>query len=440
VLAGESVEYEAFVEYKGRGGRWIHTFYTPILDASGFAEGWVAVVNDVSSQKATEQALKDTARQKDEFLAMLAHELRNPLAPIRNAAELLRLQGENRNVVAQAGGVIVRQVDHLTHLVGDLLDLARITRGRIALQRRHIDVAELVRTAASDHRPAFTDAELTLVVDVPDTPLWTNGDPTRLSQVIDNLLGNARKFTDRGGTVSLSVAADGEQRHIILRVRDTGIGIEPEMLPLVFEAFSQSDRSLDRTRGGLGLGLAIVKGLVELHEGRIEAASAGLGHGCAFTVTLPLLSPQANETPALAAGPESTPRLRVLIVEDNRDAAETLKALLEAFGHQAELASTGAMGVEAARRNPPDVVVCDIGLPGMDGFEVARTLRSDPDTANTRLIAITGYGKEADLERALAAGFDGHLVKPADPIKLRSLLIRVADGPAEPHINSRAVQ
>jgi CheY-like chemotaxis protein len=276
--------------------------------------------------------------------------------------------------------------------------------------------------AAADHRQGFTDAGVLLVVRAPETPLWMTGDATRLTQVLDNLLGNARKFSDCGGTVTLDVSADPGRGRVVLRVRDTGMGIDADVLPRVFEVFSQADRSLDRSRGGLGLGLAIVKGLVELHQGQVGATSAGPGRGSEFTVTLPLEpEPAGAAEPAVVGGPAAPTRLRVLVIEDNCDAADSLKVLLEAYGHAATVAYTGAAGVEAARREPPDVVVCDTGLPGMDGFAVARALRGCPETASARLIALTGYGQEGDRERALAAGFDGHLVKPADPATLMGL-------------------
>jgi PAS domain S-box-containing protein len=422
VLSGEAVEYEAFVDFKGPGGRWIHAAYTPTFDRAGVPDGWVADVNDVTEQKRTEEALREAARQKDEFLAMLAHELRNPLAPVRTAAELLRVRGNDPAVLAQARGVIDRQVAHMARLVDDLLDVSRITRGKVTLHRERLDLAHLARLAAANHRQGFADAGVSLAVSIPEGPLWVSGDATRLTQVIDNLLGNARKFSDRGGTVTLDVSADGGGCAVV-RVRDTGIGIEPAMLPRLFEVFSQADRSLDRSRGGLGLGLAIVKGLVELHRGRIAAASDGSGRGSEFTVTLPLEpAPAVAAEPPAADGAAQTGRLRVLVIEDNRDAADSLKVLLEALGHEAAVAYTGREGVEAARRERPDVVVCDIGLPGMDGFEVARALRRCSDTAGARLIAVTGYGQDGDRERALAAGFDSHLVKPADPAKLLGLL------------------
>jgi PAS domain S-box-containing protein len=423
VLNGFPVEYEAFVDFKGPGGRWIHAIYTPTFDETGTADGWVAVVTDVTEHKRIEEALKDASRRKDEFLAMLSHELRNPLAPVRNAAELLRLRGDDPATIAQAREIIDRQVTHMARLLEELLDVSRITRGKISLQREILDVSRLVRVVAVDHRDAFADAGLSFVVHAPETPLWINGDSTRLTQILDNLLGNARKFSDRGGTVSLDVTADKSRKQVILRIRDNGMGIEQDMLPRIFEVFSQADRSLDRNRGGLGLGLAIVKGLVELHQGEVEATSLGSGQGSEFTIFLPMLTEQfATTEPRVACRPPLMTRRKVLIIEDSRDAANSLKELLEIFGHEAVIAFTGSDGVAAARRERPDVIVCDIGLPGMDGFAVARLLREFPETANVRLLAVTGYGQEEDRERAREAGFDGHLVKPADPEKLLELL------------------
>ena len=424
VLSGEPVEYETLVDFKGPGGRWVHAVYMPTVNETRAVDGWVAVVHDVTEQKRAEEALREAGRRKDEFLAMLAHELRNPLAPIRTAADLLRLRGDDPAVVGHAAGVIHRQVGHMTRLVEDLLDVSRITRGKIALQRERLDLARLARMAEADHRQGFADAGVSLVVRAAGAPVWTSADPTRVTQVFDNLLGNARKFSDRGGTVTVDVSADAAGG-AVLRVTDTGIGIEPEMLPRVFDVFSQADRSLDRSRGGLGLGLTLVKGLVELHGGRVEAKSAGPGRGSEFTVWLPLDAGAPAAAEAVPDDPDRWTPLRVLVVEDNRDAADTLKSLLEALGHRVAVAYTGPAGVAAAVREPPDVVVCDIGLPGMDGYAVARRLREVPETAGVRLIAVTGYGQNGDRDRALAAGFDGHLVKPAD---LTSLLSHLGPG------------
>jgi PAS domain S-box-containing protein len=366
----------------------------------------------------------EAARRKDQFLAMLAHELRNPLAPVRNALHILRLRAGDPAVVEEMQQMMSRQLGHLGRLIDDLLDVTRINRGKVKLRRERLDLARLARQAADDRRRLLEEAGVTLRVEVPETPVWVTGDATRLAQVLDNLLSNAAKFTARGGEVAVALTA--EAGRAVLRVRDTGVGIEPALLPHVFEVFTQAEQALDRSRGGLGLGLALVKGLVELHGGSVEADSAGLGQGTVFTVYLPAEA----ELPALLDRPvhpePPAKRLRVLIVEDNRDAADSLRMLLTLFGYEVSVAYSGPEGVAAARRARPDVVVCDIGLPGMDGFSVASAIRRDPATADARLIAVTGYGQEEDRQRSREAGFDQHLVKPVDPTVLERLLAQVA--------------
>jgi CheY-like chemotaxis protein len=326
-----------------------------------------------------------------------------------------------------------RQTRHLARLLDDLLDVSRITQGRVHLRPERLDLARLVRVTAEDRRHTLEQAGLALAVRAPETPLWLRGDRTRLAQVLNNLLDNAAKFTDRGGRVEVRLAPEGagaaadtavtQPGWAVLSVRDTGIGIPAEMLPRLFAVFTQGDRSLDRARGGLGLGLAVVRGLVELHGGRIEAASAGPGKGAVFTIHLPTES----EPAALTQPPCDPPcrrgkPLRILVVEDNRDAATSLSLLLEAAGHEVKVAHTGPEGVRLGEAWQPDTVLCDIGLPGMDGYGVARALRSNPATARARLLALTGYGAEEDRERSRQAGFNGHLVKPVDPVELQQIL------------------
>jgi PAS domain S-box-containing protein len=365
--------------------------------------------------------LRDADRRKVHFLAALGHELRNPLAPIRNALHLLRQGGHDPDTFAWACAVADRQLRHLTRLVDDLLDVSRIGSGKVQLRPEARDLVGLVRAAAEDHRPLLEDAGLALEVRLPAGPVWARADGTRISQIVGNLLHNAAKFTDRGGRVTVGLEVGGDRR-AVLRVCDTGIGIDPEMLPHVFETFAQADRSLDRTRGGLGLGLSLVKGLVELHGGEVRAASAGVGQGAEFTVWLPL----AEAGPAPAAEAATTPvpvkSLRILIVEDNLDTAQSLKALLTLCGHEVRLAHTGPDGVAAAREFRPGAVLCDLGLPGLNGFEVAEALRQDPATAEALLVAMTGYGQDEDRRRAHDAGFHVHLVKPFDPEELNRIL------------------
>jgi PAS domain S-box-containing protein len=370
--------------------------------------------------------LQEASRHKDEFLAMLAHELRNPLAPVLNGLHVLRLSEGDRQAVEQARGMMERQVQHLSRIVDDLLEVSRFTRGKLTLRPERLDLARLVRVTAEDHRHVFERAGLGLDLGVPELPVWVHGDPTRLAQVLSNLLQNAAKFTGRGGRVAVRVGTDEARRQAVLAVRDTGAGIDPDLLPRLFAPFAQADRSLERVKGGLGLGLALVKGLVDLHGGEAHAASEGPGRGAEFTVRLP----RQPEPPALTAMP-STPgrtakRLRILVVEDNQDAADSLRLLLELFGYDVAVAYSGPAGVKAAEDWQPDVVLCDIGLPGMNGYEVAGALRRNPATANARMIAVTGYGSDEDRRRSEAAGFDAHLTKPADPAAIQELLARSA--------------
>ncbi|MCK6530214.1 ATP-binding protein [Myxococcota bacterium] len=364
-------------------------------------------------------------QRKDELLAMLAHELRNPLAPIRTAAELLRRRAGADPALRATAATIERQVERQARLIADLLNVTRLARGRIGLQTRRLDLAALVRDSVGDHRRSIEDAGLELDVEVPEEPAFVEGDPTRLAQVLDNLVHNAVKFTDPGGRILVWLRRDEGERRVRVGVRDTGIGIESTLLPEVFTTFTQADRSLDRSRGGLGLGLALVKGMVELHGGWVGASSEGLGKGAEFTFGLPLAeAPRARAAAEEEPLPGPSPPRRVLVVEDQADAAYTLRTLLELDGHRVEVAHTGPEGVEAARRFRPDVVLCDIGLPGMDGYAVARALRRDPACAGMKLVAVSGYGQEEDRRRSREVGFDEHLTKPVDPADLeRSLAL-----------------
>jgi signal transduction histidine kinase/DNA-binding response OmpR family regulator len=369
------------------------------------------------------QNIREGERRKDEFLAMLAHELRNPLAPIHNAVHLFRRLGLNEPVLVQARDMIDRQVSHMARLIDDLLDVSRLSRGKILLRTKIVDLVQVVRATVEDYRSHLEATGLEFQVRLPDGPLHVEGDPTRLAQVVGNLLHNATKFTDRGGRVHLELESDPTAAWAALAVRDTGIGMDAEMLGRLFEPFSQADRSLERSRGGLGLGLALVKGLVELHGGQVRASSAGLGQGTEVVIRLPVrpaLVPAGAAEDMTSSGPTGR---RILIIEDNLDTAESLRILLGLTGHQAEVASTGPAGVQAARMFRPEVVVCDIGLPGgMDGYAVARALRADPELATVYLVAATGYGQAGDQRRAQAAGFDAHLTKPVDFNDLQRLL------------------
>jgi PAS domain S-box-containing protein len=393
--------------------------------------------------------IREADRAKDKWLSMLAHELRNPLAPMTNALHLLGMAGVDSELISQARGVLGRQLRHMTHMIEHLLDVTRLTRGKVELLRERLDLKELVRNTAEDYRRALVARGLSLVITVPPTPVWVWGDPTRLAQVLGNLLDNAARFTAREGTVFVQLtpaaapavaetrpsedsgsglarapAGCAEPKQAVLTVRDSGAGIEPEMIPGLFDVFAQADRSLNRSQGGLGLGLAVVKGLTELHEGTVEAASAGRGQGATFTVRLPVLAEPAALTRVPKASGAHGPTLRVLIIEDNHDGADSLGRLLRRMGHDVRVTYTGTEGVHEALNWRPQVVISDIGLPGMNGYDVARELRKAPATASARLIALTGYGTELDRRRALESGFDVHVTKPADPEFLLSLLAR----------------
>jgi signal transduction histidine kinase/ActR/RegA family two-component response regulator len=374
--------------------------------------------------------LAAAARRKDEFLTMLAHELRNPLAPISNGLHILKSAVLDPGVGERARDMMERQIKHMTHIVDDLLEVSRLTRGRINLQTERLDLTRLAREAAEDHRPDFDRAGVAVDVFAPEVPVWVVGDSLRLTQVLDNLLENAVKFSSPGGRVTVRAEKDEPGNRAVVIVKDTGVGIDPELLPRLFDAFAQADRSLDRAQGGLGLGLTLVKGLVELHGGRVKVASAGRGHGAEFTVALPASPEPAVVAHLPAAAHCARKRLRILVVEDNRDSAETLRMLLQMFGHEVTVAYSGIEGVEAAKRLHPEVVLCDIGLPGMDGYGVVGALRRDPETAGARVIAVTGYGAEEDRRRSQQAGFDLHLTKPLDPDALEEVFSEVVVGHA----------
>ena len=393
---------------------------SPVFDSDGRIVEASAIAHDITAQKRTEEALREAGRRKDEFLAMLGHELRNPLAPIRNSLMILEQPGARPEQAGRALQTLDRQVQHLTRLVDDLLDVARISQGKILLRKGRIDLAALVREAVEDHRGAAERAGEALGLELPDPPLWVDGDPTRLAQCVGNLLHNAVKFTEPGGRIAVTVRE--EEGQAVVSVRDTGLGMDEKTLERLFEPFSQAEAGIDRGRGGLGLGLALVKRLVELHGGTAAVRSAGMGQGTEAEIRLPLAGPREAPPPEPAAEPVRRSR-RCLLIEDNADAAESMGMLLELSGHEVRIAHNGLTGLEAARSFRPDVVLCDIGLPGgVDGYEVARRMRQDPALRGASLVALTGYGQEDDQRRAREAGFDVHLTKPADPERLKRLL------------------
>jgi len=408
------------------GDSWYILRILPYRTVDDVIDGVVMTFIDITDRKVWEEALRKAARRKDEFLAMLGHELRNPLAPIRSSLHVLGMENADETQTVRARATIERQVLHLTRLVDDLLDVSRISQGKILLRKERVDLAELLRATVEDHRGTLTAGGLSLEVRLPPEPLWVHGDPTRLAQALGNVLHNAGKFTDTGGRVAVAAALEEPEsgpRTAVVSVRDTGIGIAPEVLAELFEPFSQAPPGLDRGRGGLGLGLAVVRRLVELHGGTVAASSAGADRGTEIRLRLPLDSERAAVAALQPVAPPVHRSRRCLIIEDNRDAAESMAALLELSGHEVTVAHDGTEGVARARLIQPEVVVCDIGLPGgLDGYAVARALRADPELAGCRLIALTGYGQEEDQRRAREAGFDVHLTKPADPEVLRRLI------------------
>jgi len=368
------------------------------------------------ARKRTEEAL----RRKDEFLAMLAHELRNPLAPIRTALHLLEMPQIGSEGIQRAKDVMKRQVDHLVRLVDDLLDVSRIMQGRIELRKQPTDIVEVVKHAVETAHPTIDARGHHLNVTFPDEPVVVAADPTRLSQTICNLLMNAAKYTEKAGQIWIT--AEREDTDAVIRVRDSGVGIDPELLPHVFELFVQSERSLARSQGGLGIGLTLVKRLVELHGGNVTASSGGRGKGSEFVIRIPAVKEQPYSKDREGRRMAQRVSHRVLVVDDNVDAAECIGVMLEMKGHQVEVVHDGFAAVETAKRDKPDVILLDIGLPGRDGYEVAQILRADPDFADTKIIAVTGYGKDEDRRRTKAAGMDHHLTKPVDPDHLDQLL------------------
>jgi signal transduction histidine kinase len=373
------------------------------------------------------EQLREDAKRKDEFLAVLGHELRNPLAPLRNAAQILRLGQADPAALAQAREIIDRQVAQLARLVDDLLDVSRITRGKIALRKQSVELAAVVAQAVETCRPLLDARRHALHLSLPKAPVWLEADPARLNQVITNLLTNAARYSNDDGQIWLRAECQGAA--VSVQVRDTGIGIPADMLDRVFELFTQVDSSRGSTaQGGLGIGLTLARSLVELHGGTITAASPGPGQGSEFTVRLPVLTHPDSKTQTDA--PRGAPQrpLRVLVVDDNQDGADSLACLLRLQGHEVRTARDGPSALVAAQADAPEVVLLDIGLPGMDGYEVARSLRQQFGPDGVRLVAVTGYGQLEDRRRSQCAGIDHHLVKPVDLESLQTILLAVQTG------------
>jgi len=394
----------------------------------------------VRSQQASE-ALQDANRRKDEFLAMLSHELRNPLAPIRNAVEVIRRLAPPDPKLTMARDVVDRQVTLLARLVEELLDVSRISQGKIGLKKEPVDLGRIIVHSVETARPLIDARGQTLTVAVPAVPVWLSADFARLSQVVANLLNNASKYTGEGGRIELAASAGEGEASIV--VRDNGAGIEPQLLPKVFDLFVQGDRALDRGQGGLGIGLTLVKRLVELHQGRVEVASEGPGKGATFSVILPCISavePQRSAAPIVSSRFSSEVYgRRVLVVDDNIDAAESTAAFLRLEGHEVKAVHDGLQALASLKVFDPHVVVLDIGLPGLDGYAVARQLRERGDTSHVLLIALTGYGQKEDRQRAAEAGFDYHFVKPADPREIQAAIERGRNTGGEPMLEAHRI-
>lgn len=398
-----------------------HAHVTPLQNESKQARSFARVVHDLTegeaalAQRKRADGLADANRSKEEFMALLSHELRSPLSPIRNALSILRQMRTNDPIIEQAGNIIDRQVGQMVRLVDDLLDISRITKGKLRLTKERMELRVVVNRAAETARPFIDASRHDFSVSLPTEPIWVEADPSRIEQVVVNLLNNAAKYTNTGGLIRMTLKREGTEG--VIRVRDNGVGIAPELLADVFELFSQVDGSLGRSYGGLGIGLALARNLVEMHEGRLQATSAGLGKGCEFTIKLPALDvATAPEVKTVLVPAQHGGRsLHVLVVEDNVDAGDSLSLLLRLYGHDVQVARTGPSALEMAAVSRPDLVLLDIGLPGMDGYQVAQRLRERPEFKEVTICALTGFTpSEADRQRQQETGFDHYFIKPVN--------------------------
>ena len=425
VLKGEQVQYERLADLPGLGKRWISCLYSPVLDATGHPDGWVTIATDVHDRRLAEDSLKAADRRKDDFLATLAHELRNPLAPIRNAVAILGRKGPLDPELAWSREVIVRQVEQMSRLIDDLLDIERISRGKFLVRKERVPLERSIDMALEMSRPYITSAGHRLSVLMPSERVMLDADPARLAQVFSNLLNNAAKFTEPRGEITLSAQVEGNA--VVVKVEDNGIGFAPEVASRLFKPYSQLTSTQERARGGLGIGLSLVQGIVSLHGGKVEAKSAGPGRGAEFIVYLPLAASGARPPDADPAGAsERAPAasLRILVADDNKDAADSLARVLELYGHEVKVAYDGNGALEIGARFDPEIAVLDIGMPGANGYDVARAMR-DRRGGLVTLVALTGWGQEGDRRRAIEAGFDYHLTKPIDPGVVNDLVAEV---------------
>jgi len=404
--------------------RWLSGKGEIIRDGSGRPVRMLGVNYDITQRKQDEEALKEADHRKDKFLATLAHELRNPLAPIRNALQVMRLAGSDRGLMEQARSMMDRQLDQMVRLIDDLLDVSRISTGKLALRKERVELAAVITNAVDTARPVIEAAGHELIIKLTPQPVFLDADPMRLAQVFANLLNNAAKYTDRGGRIWLTATYEDDQ--LAVSVRDTGIGIPPEQLSAVFEMFTQLDPSLGKSQGGLGIGLMLVKQLLDMHGGTIEAHSEGTGSGAEFIVRMPV----ANTDPAAAAGcaerqGQDAPHCRILVADDNADAAESMGMMLRLMGNDVRTAYNGLEALEEAAAFRPNVVLLDIGMPHLNGYEAARRIRAETWGQDTLLIALTGWGQEEDKRRAAEAGFDRHFTKPVHPADVLNVIAQL---------------
>jgi len=435
VLAGERVEFEVEIPYANTGLRDVHIVYAPDLDLQGAVCGWIGTITDITERKRLEQHLRAADRQKDEFLAMLAHELRNPLAPIRYALAAAKKSGGMPELQARAGEVIERQVTHMTRLLDDLLDVSRITRGRLELQKRPTELTAVLADAIEAVRPAVDAKRHEISIELPERPVRLEADSVRLAQVFSNLLINAVKYTDPGGHIRLRALQ--ESGEVVVSVRDNGVGISAELMPRLFTLFTQGSTALDRAEGGLGVGLALARGIVELHGGSVRVSSDGPNQGSEFTVRLPLGQElQLPDISTAAHGDGLQSRLRILVADDNRDAADTCATLLELSGHLVQTAYSGRRALELAETFQPHALLLDIGMIDMHGYELAERIRATMWGKEAVLVAVSGWGREEDRRRAFAAGFDQHLTKPVAHVALEALLQSISVGRSPTRGNS----
>jgi two-component system CheB/CheR fusion protein len=421
VATRERQTYELATNLPGRGPSVREWTVVPLVNAAG-------EVDDVTANRRMMEELREADRRKSDFIAVLSHELRNPLAAIQLSLHVLEHGAPGSEPVSASRRIVDRQLGQLVHLVDDLLDISRITQNKIQLQRTRVDVNDLVRATVEDNRAILEKDGVVVEAGLAAAPIYVNADGVRVAQVLTNLLANAVKFTPAGGKARVSVSSE-PSGEAVLRVTDSGAGIDPAVLPRVFDPFMQAERPLARagTGAGLGLGLALVKGLVELHGGKVSATSAGKGCGAEFVVRLPL---DASVAPSPPISAPSVAQRRVLVIEDDLDVADALRSALEVGGHEVTVAADGPDGIAMARSLKPDAVLCDIGLPDMDGYEVARRMRADPALSGTFLIALSGYAQAEDVQTARAAGFDAHLAKPASLAKVQRLIAAI--GPRQP--------